>query len=219
MSEVEALASPDPATTDWVPMYAVGSGLNYVGLYDPARTYNDGDIVIGADGVEYLCVINGTTGVTPTPWAPTAFGLVGAPIPWLSNTLPNGYIGFDGQTITQPAYPKLYALFGATMPNLQGLSLLGASGTYLTGTMGGEASHTLSEAEIPAHFHNRGDYYIGGVAENPGAHISTSAGSGFYTNNGNPYVGDGTGTGRTGGGAAHNNLPPYYAVRWITVAG
>jgi hypothetical protein len=42
MSEVEALASPDPATTDWVPMYAVGSGLNYVGLYDPARTYSDG---------------------------------------------------------------------------------------------------------------------------------------------------------------------------------
>lgn len=45
------------------------ASLTYVGAYDPAHTYNDGDYVIGPDGITYVCVIGGTVGVTPTPWA------------------------------------------------------------------------------------------------------------------------------------------------------
>lgn len=67
---VEPLVTPNPATTDWVPMYTIGSGFHYVGAYVSTTKYNDGDIVVGADGVAYLCVVNGTTGVTPVPWAP-----------------------------------------------------------------------------------------------------------------------------------------------------
>lgn len=47
-----------------------GSSIEYVGAYDPARTYEDGDYVVGPDGVTYQCVVEGTTGVTPAPWSP-----------------------------------------------------------------------------------------------------------------------------------------------------
>ena len=43
-----------------------GMNLDYLGDYTPA-TYNDGDIVIGADGIAYMCVVDGTT-TPPEPW-------------------------------------------------------------------------------------------------------------------------------------------------------
>jgi hypothetical protein len=47
-----------------------GANITYQGAYSATQTYNDGDIVVGADGITYQCVIAGTTGVTPAPWAP-----------------------------------------------------------------------------------------------------------------------------------------------------
>jgi len=55
--------------TTWIS--ASGSGATLDLKYDGswvAGTYNDGDIVIGADGITYLCVVNGTT-TAPVPWA------------------------------------------------------------------------------------------------------------------------------------------------------
>ena len=42
---------------------------------------------------------------------------VGSPIPWLVTAIPAGYREFDGSAIVQATHPKLYALFGATMPD------------------------------------------------------------------------------------------------------
>ena len=42
-------------------------GLEYLGAYVPATTYNDGDFVIGPDGITYVCVKDGTT-TPPEPW-------------------------------------------------------------------------------------------------------------------------------------------------------
>jgi hypothetical protein len=55
----------------------VGGGMNldYLGAYDPAVTYNDGDFVIGVDGVTYVCVVDGTIGVAPTAWASGQWGI------------------------------------------------------------------------------------------------------------------------------------------------
>src|SRR4029077_16853623 len=47
-----------------------GSGARqYVGAYNPATTYNDGDYVIGPDGITYVCVVTGTVGIAPTAWS------------------------------------------------------------------------------------------------------------------------------------------------------
>ena len=45
------------------------AAITYIGAYDPAHVYADGDYVIGPDGITYQCVIGGTVGVTPVPWA------------------------------------------------------------------------------------------------------------------------------------------------------
>ena len=44
-----------------------GGGMEYLGDYTTPRTYNDGDIVIAADGIAYVCTVNGTT-TPPEPW-------------------------------------------------------------------------------------------------------------------------------------------------------
>lgn len=57
----------------WSPWQVPGAGgasITYTGTYDPAHTYHDGDYVVGADGITYQCVKEGTVGVTPVPWAP-----------------------------------------------------------------------------------------------------------------------------------------------------
>lgn len=54
---------------------AGGGGVAYVGAYDPAHTYHDGDYVVGADGITYQCVKEGTVGVSPTPWTTPLQGI------------------------------------------------------------------------------------------------------------------------------------------------
>jgi microcystin-dependent protein len=75
---------------------------------------------------------------------------------------------------------------------------------------GGEASHTLTTVEIPGHVHavnatNKGDTSGGPVvvpALSNGAGESGIANTSYNTQS-------------TGGGAAHNNLPPFYAGYYI----
>jgi microcystin-dependent protein len=135
---------------------------------------------------------------------------VGTPLPWLAAAIPSGYIEFAGQTIAQATYPKLYALFGGTMPDLRGRYLMGVDGSHPIGSAGGEAAHVLSVAEMPSHSHtshywtNLSPSQLGGItaavpggsAEGPGQTVNV-----------------------TGGNGAHNNLPPYRTVRWLTLAG
>lgn len=103
-------------------------------------------------------------------------------------------------------------LFGGTWEAIQGKFLLGAYGnTYKAGTTGGEATHTLTANEMPEHAHymavgnaagndiwtpQAGDYLVdvGGVSND---HKTYSAQLGMDN---------------AGGGAAHNNMPPYLAV-------
>lgn len=44
----------------------------------------------------------------------------GVPIPWPTKTPPDGWITMSGQTITASQYPKLFALYGANLPDLRG---------------------------------------------------------------------------------------------------
>ena len=96
---------------------------------------------------------------------------------------------------------------GGTWTALTGRVLVGAGTDFPAGTTGGEATHTLTVEEMPAHTH---------PSTKPNIIQNTATGPSAYG-----YLGDGsyTNSGTSGGGAAHNNMPPYLAVyMWKRIA-
>ena len=89
---------------------------------------------------------------------------------------------------------------GGTWTAITGRFLVGAGTDYPAGTTGGEATHTLTVEEMPAHAH---------PSTTPNMIQNTATGSSTYG-----YIGDGSyeNSGTSGGGQAHNNMPPYRSV-------
>lgn len=108
------------------------------------------------------------------------------------NTLyPVGSI-YIGTTATCPI-----AVLGGTWELIKDKFLLGAGDTYSLNSTGGEAAHTLTINEMPSHSHALNEYHQTGWQGG-----TTSTGGGLLQ----------TYTGHTGGGQAHNNMPPYIVV-------
>ena len=113
---------------------------------------------------------------------------------------------------------------GTYWERLPGRFLLGASaGLYEAGSTGGEAQVTLEQSQMPSHTHT-------GTTLSDGLHSHSfsgnqSSGSGqtaegkgasdshytFYTSTDGAHT-HGFTTNAAGGGAAHNNMPPYLVV-------
>ena len=89
---------------------------------------------------------------------------------------------------------------GTSWVQVQGRMLMGASDTYPVGSEGGEAEHTLTVPEIPAHSHEVYMGYSSGSLGSAWARVDTN----------NPKY-RWLETFPTGGGQPHNNLPPYRA--------
>ena len=110
------------------------------------------------------------------------------------------------------------SLFGGTWAQLKDRFLLGAGDIYANGATGGEATHTLTIAEMPAHYHrvrtintwsnNAIGLNYSTNARGVGA-VDQSAGTQSYVQN---LVGGSQVLENTGGGGAHSNVPPYLAV-------
>lgn len=100
--------------------------------------------------------------------------------------------------------PKTLFGFG-TWEQIKDVFLLAAGSTYAGGSTGGEATHTLTEAEMPKH--NHAIWYPNAGAGNNSAPIG-------YPNVGSKstYWAVGSYTGDVGKDSAHNNMPPYLAV-------
>ena len=85
--------------------------------------------------------------------------------------------------------------------------LLAASTSYPVGSMGGEAEHTLTESEMPAHSHNFNRHQL--WRNETGAPADVENGYGASNKTLDIYV-DSTTT--VGSSNPHNNMPPYLAV-------
>lgn len=124
---------------------------------------------------------------------------------------PDWCLECDGTTYLNTEYPLLAAVIDAAyivdgthfrVPDHADRFALGSS---ILGEDGGESSHTLTTGEMPAHTHTEGTTGITGLFVAPGeVPAIISAGAGV--------------TGSTGGGGAHNNMPPYETVRKVIVA-
>jgi len=123
-----------------------------------------------------------------------------SPAALLGSIMPVGYV-YLSAVATSPA-----TLFGfGTWTQIKDTFILTAGDTYTAGNTGGAATVTLDTTMIPAHSHSdiQSDVY-GQLLSNAGATVGYS---GVAVNSG-----DATykfHTGNTGGGLAHNNMPPY----------
>ena len=146
---------------------------------------------------------------------PTAGGgtmPIGAIIPYATATPPTDCIACDGTVFNRVDYPDLYAALDTgliidadtfTTPDLRDRFVFGA-GDIAVHQTGGTQTHTLTIAEMPAHVHQI--YYITGGA----------AGSNSPKIQGNSPTT--TPTLPTGGNQPHENMPPYYALKYCMVA-
>ena len=126
------------------------------------------------------------------------------------NYLPRGVI-LSYNSITAPSGWAICDGNNGT-PDLRGRFILGTGqGTNLTNRTwkdtGGTETHTLSINEIPAHNHKFSGYNYQQWAHTPnGDRVSMPLRSDYSTN---------LTTENSGGGSAHNNMPPYYVLTWI----
>lgn len=151
----------------------------------------------------------------------------GAVLPYAVNSAPSGWLLCYGQEVSRTTYAALFAAIGTTygvgdgsstfnVPDLRGRviagidNLGGSSANTITDSnadsMGGEfgsETHTLTEAELPAHNHDITTY--------------DGAGSSGKPSDGNAAGGAGTTatSENAGSGSAHNNVQPTTFMAYI----
>ena len=106
-------------------------------------------------------------------------------------------------------------LFGGTWEKIEDTFLLASGTNYATGTTGGEATHILTTDEMPSHTHTQKahSHTIGSLARYTISGKASAAVGDGYGNTQNYKTGSTTATNQnTGGGQAHNNMPPYLVV-------
>lgn len=145
------------------------------------------------------------------------FCMIGAIVPLLNDTIPDNMLECDGSTFLRVDYPELYAVLPAALiqdvdtgilPDLQDNFVIGASAGHLQHSTGGSTTHTLTTDEMPAHTHTYDKPILGVDLEGVGIPDPTSVGLPFLS----------TPTGSTGDGNAHDNMPPFYALRYAVIA-
>ena len=189
----------------------------------------DNQIVLGtASETVYIPGTLGVTGVitnTATQPAstdsstkvPTTAWVQSAITSTVNGTIPiNGIIMWSGVSI-----PTNWALCDGTSgtPDLRDRFIVGSGSSYVIGATGGANTVTLTTAEMPAHSH---------IVTDPGhSHTYDKSDAEKATGNDNfrgadTYTTTNTSTGftgitleNTGGGGAHENRPPYYALAFI----
>lgn len=138
---------------------------------------------------------------------------VGTVVAYAGVTAPTGWLLCDGASYKKSLYPALAAVLGVTgeiftVPDLRGQT-------------GGEESHTLSEAEMPAHAHPVIGRGLPGKWEQGVSIYASNLGSGNGWTSVSSYDAKAPGwleAKSKGGGKPHNNLPPFYSIGYIIKA-
>ena len=126
------------------------------------------------------------------------------------------YVGMIIASRTLDTEEKVKNFYGGEKwERIEGRTLVGAGAGFSIGTEGGEKEHVLNVNEMPRHDHKT----TTPLGDGPGCLLKLNGtrggvywgyqrGCGEYGSN-DVYILDSLRTDHTGGGAAHNNMPPY----------
>lgn len=220
-------ASDGLATTVALRSTSVAVLLYALGFLDKQRfwldTGNDpGDTITDDDWATILELVADAERDVMTPQ-------VGQIYPFATTDPPPNTLECDGTNYARVDFPTLYALLDSAfivdadtfaVPDLRSRFVVGVGtgaglASYSTNDSGGEEQHTLSTAEIPSHTHVDSGHQHTEITATPTA---ITIGAGVPAPSAIPGIGvTGVGTaaiGNTGGDGAHENRPPYVALRW-----
>ena len=129
-------------------------------------------------------------------------------------SLPSGLIAiWKGSTTTIPSGWVLCNGQNGT-PDLRDKFVLGAGNNYTVGDTGGEKEHALTIDEMPNHTHSVTASFTAsrlGYGSNDYVKYANNSTDGSW---GNVSLNN-ISIDSTGGGKAHNNMPPYYALCYV----
>lgn len=117
---------------------------------------------------------------------------------WSGSVIPNGWYLCDGNNGT---------------PDLRNRFIVGSGGEYAISNTGGEKTHTLTVNEMPSHNHTLSYANKNYDLASGDCLASDELGTWKYS-----YDRYSVTTKSTGGGQAHENRPPYYALAFIMKA-
>jgi len=150
---------------------------------------------------------------------------IGTIVCFAGSTPPENWLLCDGSTPLQADYPELYTMIGTTygsgggagtfrLPDFRSRVAVGKETGSTNfgglGYVGGAETHTLTEAQMPAHTHPIGNGSQSGYVyfRNTVSPTLTSLGAGSVMSVSGVIQ-------PTGGGGSHNNVQPYLTVNYI----
>lgn len=201
-------------------------------------------LTLPAASTNLLTSVNSVPAATGTPsasnylrgdgaWATisgTPSGVVSA---FAGSSAPTGWLLCSGAAVSRTTYADLFTAIGTTygsgdgsttfnLPDLRGRAAFGidnmggsaanritSGGSGITGTTlgasGGAETVTLSTSQMPSHTHN----LYQGPAMYAGVNVGTAPANGQNGTYGSTYIAN------TGGGGAHNTVPPAIILNYI----
>jgi len=137
---------------------------------------------------------------------------------------PRGWAQCDGQLLPINQNQALFSLLGTTyggdgrvnfaLPDLRARTSMHVGPSHLLGEKVGEASHTLSLGELPAHTHPVNASSAAGNDPNPAGHLLASPLNMSYRAADSGAALAAAAIAQVGGGQAHPNMQPFLALNF-----
>lgn len=201
--------------------YAFNDDKSKVEVLPASNTYTKNEVYTKSETSSVLESYV-TRAIADAPYVPqTSTSLVpaGAITQFAGTSAPAGWLLCNGQSVSKSSYSALFSVIGYTyggsgdtfnLPDLRGKFPIGKSSSHALASTGGAEKVTLTESEIPSHIHGLGNSSYGNkqVAVDGGTSHTVFGASSTTTEN---YFQ----AKATGGGEAHENMPPYITLNYI----